>query len=137
MALPKRQRGEEMAGEKILVVDDHKVVCLGFQAELKQEGYDVDIATSGAEAVEKAKVEKYDLIFIDFVMPEMSGTQTAKALRGVSPASKLVMMTGQIRKGHEREETEFFQTAKNVFRLNKPFPPGALAKLAGQALSEK
>jgi twitching motility two-component system response regulator PilH len=65
---------------KILTVDDSKVDLINIQNILTDAGYQVITATSGQEAIDKAKAEKPDLIFLDVVMQEMDGYHVCREL---------------------------------------------------------
>lgn len=65
---------------KILVVDDEQDLCEILQFNLMSEGFDIDVANSGEEAIEKPLTE-YDLILLDVMMGEMSGYRTADKIR--------------------------------------------------------
>ena len=66
---------------KILVVDDEKVIVKGIKFNLENEGYEVDVAYDGAEAVEKAQATEYDLIILDIMMPRMDGLEACMHIR--------------------------------------------------------
>ena len=65
---------------KILVVDDTHTNLLVIQGLLKQTKIQIDLASSGKEALEKASKKKYDIIFLDHRMPHMDGIETKHAL---------------------------------------------------------
>ena len=65
-----------MKKERILVVDDEEHQGLLYEQELTDEGYLVDIVTSGYQALEKVKENMYDLVILDIGMPEMDGLET-------------------------------------------------------------
>ena len=58
---------------KILVVDDEKNIVKGIRFSLLQDGYDVDTAYDGEEAVGKIQGGNYDLILLDVMLPKLSG----------------------------------------------------------------
>jgi CheY-like chemotaxis protein len=60
---------------KILIVDDDENICLLYEEELKDEGYEVSIAHNGKECVERIKTDAPDLIVMDIRMPEMDGIE--------------------------------------------------------------
>jgi CheY-like chemotaxis protein len=66
--------------KKILLVDDSNTVLLMHRMLLKDD-YDLVIATDGKTAIELALQERPDLIFMDLVMPRMSGIEACRALR--------------------------------------------------------
>ncbi|HVN23047.1 MAG TPA: response regulator [Syntrophorhabdales bacterium] len=60
----------------ILIVDDEEHIRLLFKEELEDEGYSVDLASNGLEALEKLKRSAYSLVVLDIKMPGMDGIQT-------------------------------------------------------------
>jgi CheY-like chemotaxis protein len=127
----------EMADEKILVIDDVEIVFSAFREELEKEGFRVDTALSGEAAVEKARSEKYDVIFIDMVMPGMDGIQTCRAIKKISPDSRLIAMTGQIYRGLANKELEFIKAGGRVYYLYKPFQSGEILQVTKNALVDR
>ena len=85
----------ERAGQQrhILVVDDEPLVRYTVQLLLQGDGYVVDEARSGAEALALFKPGKFDMIFTDYLMPEMKGDQLAAAIKSRSPEQPVVMLT--------------------------------------------
>jgi CheY-like chemotaxis protein len=68
----------------ILVVDDNHVLRAVMKRRLTRAGFDVSLATNGAEGVEAARAELPDLILMDMTMPVMDGWAATRALRGDS-----------------------------------------------------
>jgi CheY-like chemotaxis protein len=126
-----------MAEKRILVVDDVEIVFSAFTEELEKEGFIVDTAMSGEAAVQKARTENYDLIFIDMVMPGMDGIQTCRAIKELCPSSRLVAMTGQIYSGLADKELEFIKAGGKIYYLYKPFQSGEILQVTKQALIAK
>ncbi|HOO70459.1 MAG TPA: response regulator [Spirochaetota bacterium] len=60
---------------KLLIVEDEQHQRELYAMELQDEGYDVDQASNGKEAVEMVKTNKYDLVIMDIRMPEMDGIE--------------------------------------------------------------
>jgi twitching motility two-component system response regulator PilH len=65
---------------KILAVDDSKVDLANIENIISEAGYEVITASSGNEAIEKAKTEYPDLIFMDVIMHKMDGYQACREL---------------------------------------------------------
>jgi CheY-like chemotaxis protein len=65
----------EVGMAKILVVEDEQHQRELYAMELVDEGYEIDQASNGKEAVEKVKTNKYDLVIMDIRMPEMDGIE--------------------------------------------------------------
>lgn len=70
----------------VLIVDDNEMNRKLAVALLKPYGVKADVAESGAQALEKIKSTPYDLIFMDYLMPEMDGAETTIHLRGMDEA---------------------------------------------------
>jgi len=66
---------------KVLVVDDNKVNLKIAINMMKSYNFEIEEALSGNECIEKVKTKKYDLIFMDYMMPEMDGIETLKHLK--------------------------------------------------------
>ena len=77
----------------ILVVDDEPLVSYTIQLLLQEDGYAIDRATSGAEALALYEPGKFDMVFTDYFMPEMKGDQLAAAIKKRSPKQPVVMIT--------------------------------------------
>jgi DNA-binding response OmpR family regulator len=80
---------------RILVIDDEPRI-LGFLARgLTAEGYTVDVADNGAEAVRAARRERYDLVLLDLLLPGIDGLSVLRALGHVSPAPPVVIVSAR------------------------------------------
>lgn len=84
-----------MTGEKIdiLVVDDDVSHCTILQALLRGWGYNVALAYSGREALEKASGHVFDLVLCDVRMAEMDGIETLREIKALNPAIPVLIMT--------------------------------------------
>jgi two-component system response regulator (stage 0 sporulation protein F) len=67
--------------KKILIVDDEESIRYLYREELEEEGFIVEVATNGEEALEKLPLFKPDLITLDIKMPGMNGIETLKRIR--------------------------------------------------------
>ena len=79
---------------KILVVDDEKVLVKGICFNLRGEGYEVDAGYDGAQAVEMARNNDYDLIILDLMMPKIEGLQACVKIREFSNVP-IIMLTAR------------------------------------------
>jgi CheY-like chemotaxis protein len=79
---------------KILVVDDEPDWRTGNRKTLELDGYTVQTAASGQEAIRLAGREHFHLAFLDITMPDMDGLTLLAALKGLDPNLKAVMLTG-------------------------------------------
>ncbi len=82
-----------VGAEHILVVDDEPGIRDSLQKILEREGFTVTITDSGTEALDKVRSEHIDLILSDVMMPKMSGIELLRAVKAISPAIEVVMMT--------------------------------------------
>ena len=79
---------------RILVVDDERLLVKGIRFNLENEGYSVAVAYDGAAALELAQQESFDLIVLDWMMPEMDGTEVCMRLREQSDVP-IIMLTAR------------------------------------------
>jgi two-component system response regulator RegX3 len=78
----------------VLVVDDDPGVLDVVAFTLRREGFDVDEETDGARALEAARTRAYDLVILDVMLPQLSGTDVCRALRAESDVP-IVMLTAR------------------------------------------
>jgi DNA-binding response OmpR family regulator len=79
---------------KVLVVDDEKMIVKGIRFSLLQDGYDVDTAYDGDEALQKASENKYDIILLDVMLPKHSGLEVLQQIREFSSVP-VIMLTAK------------------------------------------
>jgi len=111
----------------VLMVDDDPNTCEVFKDVLEAKGYQVGTALSGEEAIEIARENRYDMIFIDMKLPAMNGLETYLALREINPQTVAVMMTA-----YRREMDDLLEKAleKDAYTcLYKPFDMEEVIKL--------
>ncbi len=83
-----------MATPRILVVDDEKHIVELLKLYLTKEGYEVEAAHSGQEAIDKAKARKPDLVVLDLMLPDLDGFEVCRQLRGKSDVP-IIMLTAR------------------------------------------
>lgn len=81
-------------GQKVLVVDDEKLIVKGIRFSLEQDGMEVDCAYDGEEALELAKKSQYDMILLDVMLPKMTGFEVCQQIREFSNVP-IVMLTAK------------------------------------------
>ena len=79
---------------RILVVDDEKVIVKGICFNLRSDGYEVDAGYDGAQAVEMARANHYDLLILDLMMPKIDGLQACMKIREFSNVP-IIMLTAR------------------------------------------
>ena len=80
-------------GSVLLVDDDWDSVNVLSQI-LWNEGYSIDVARHGLEALDRVKAQKHDVAILDYVMPYYQGDELAKLIKGINPDISLILVTG-------------------------------------------
>ncbi len=75
--------------KKILVVEDNEQNLYLATFLLEQSGYEVVTALNGLEAIERAKMEKPDLILMDMQLPEMNGYEATKRIKSIGDINRI------------------------------------------------
>ena len=101
---------------KALVVDDEKSIVKGLKFSLEQDDMEVDCAYDGAEALELAKTNKYDIILLDVMLPEHSGFDVCQAIREFSNVP-VIMLTA---KGDDMDKILGLEYGADDY-ITKPF----------------
>jgi DNA-binding response OmpR family regulator len=78
----------------ILVVDDDKSILRTFTRMLQKNGYEIDSAETGKEAIEKADCRHYDLALVDIRLPDMDGTDLLAQIKNQLQNTIKIMITG-------------------------------------------
>lgn len=113
-----------MAKETILVVEDEANILELIKFNLETEGYRVVTAMSGAEALEKARKGKVDLLLLDLMLPGMDGLEVCKTLKQIEKTSHIpvIMLTA---KGEETDKVVGLELGADDY-VTKPFSPREL-----------
>ena len=93
--------------KSVLVVDDNSTNLMIAKRILESYDLEIDVASSGAEALELAKTKQYRLVFMDQMMPEMDGVEATKELRKLEPeyckTVPVVALTANVDEGAREE----------------------------------
>ena len=101
---------------KILIVDDERVLVKGIKFNLEHEGYQVQDAYDGEEAVELAREGGFDLIILDLMMPKIDGLQACMRIREFSNVP-IIMLTA---KSEDADKLMGFECGADDY-VTKPF----------------
>jgi DNA-binding NtrC family response regulator len=82
-----------MARERILIVEDEKLIRWSIRSRLKEEGYSIDEAENGKEAFQLLRDDDCDLMLLDFRLPDITGLEILERVRQEAPDVSVVMMT--------------------------------------------
>lgn len=116
-----------LSGFNVLVVDDGPVNTMLARSVLQKVGYEVDVAFSGAEALDMMQRKQYQVVLMDIFMPDMDGIETTRLWRQSeirlqrTPAAIIALTANVI----ESERQQFFDAGMNEY-LAKPYHPSEL-----------
>ncbi len=79
---------------RILVVDDDESIRKTMKAILEDEGYIVDLAATGSEAIQKTKEKAYNIALLDIRLPDIEGVELLKLIKDTVPHTRKIMVTG-------------------------------------------
>ena len=99
-----------------MVVDEEKTLVKGIKFNLENEGYQVECAYDGAAAVELARNERFDLLILDVMMPEVDGLEACMRIREFSNVP-IIMLTA---KSEDADKLMGFECGADDY-LTKPF----------------
>lgn len=102
--------------KRILLVDDEPAIIKGLVFSLKQDGYELDSALDGEEALEKFNGNHYDLIVLDVMLPKVDGLTVLRKIREVSSVP-VIMLTA---KGEDMDKILGLEYGADDY-LTKPF----------------
>lgn len=115
----------------VLVVDDEPIVCHSVRRILSKQSCTVEEAFDVDYALQKMKLNKYDLVILDLKMPKRSGLEILDSIKKNYPEVPVVMITG-----FASIETAIEATKAGAFNfVPKPFTPAELSKVAEEALA--
>jgi signal transduction histidine kinase/CheY-like chemotaxis protein len=116
---------------KVLVVDDEVPIIEYFAELLLTYGILADTADNGKDAVELAKLTKYDIVFLDWHMPDFTGEDVAREISLISPSTKIIMISGYDWEEMAKSVAEFGVTDY----IRKPVPPSDIYSKIVQAVN--
>jgi two-component system response regulator (stage 0 sporulation protein F) len=79
--------------KRILVVDDEESIRELYRAELADEGYDVDLAADGIQALRRLEASRPDLVTLDVKMPGIDGIETLRRIREKDTTIPVILVT--------------------------------------------
>jgi DNA-binding NtrC family response regulator len=79
---------------RILIVDDDESIRDTMKAILKDDGFVVDLAATGSEAIQKTKEKAYNIALLDIRLPDMDGVELLKLMKDTVPRIRKIMVTG-------------------------------------------
>jgi DNA-binding response OmpR family regulator len=107
---------------KILVIEDEPGIAFGLESDLQTEGYEVAVVGDGADAVQRARDEVFDLILLDVMLPHKDGFEVCRELRRGGLKTPIILLTA---KTHEAEKILGLDVGADDY-VTKPFSPREL-----------
>jgi len=118
----------------ILVTDDEPYVQRSLSFVFRKEGFEVEVASNGEEALKKAKELKPKIIFLDLMMPKLNGFDTCRAIKSDKELrdSYVIILTA---KGQEVDKERGLSAGADDY-ITKPFSPKEVVAKVRSVLKE-
>lgn len=103
--------------KKVLIVDDSKYIRYALETALQKKGFETHTCINGAEALEAIKVQKYDLIVSDVIMPKCDGFEFWEEMRNIitpNSATPVLFISGGSRTVCRTTALEILRTQAHV-----------------------
>ena len=110
---------------RVLIVDDEPAIQMAIRDELQFEGFHVEVAATGPEAVAVARATNPDVLLLDLMLPGQNGFDVCRTLRKERPDLWIIMLTVR---GHETDRVTGFESGADDY-VTKPF---SLRELVGR-----
>jgi CheY-like chemotaxis protein len=113
---------------KILLVEDDPFIAEIYKKKLESSGYEIINVTSGRAVLKELKEQKFDLVLLDLVLPEMSGTEVLRELRQnkeYDPAIKVVVFSNL---SSSEDQEEVLKLGANGFISKTEFSPSEVVE---------
>jgi DNA-binding NtrC family response regulator len=118
---------------RVLLVDDEQELIEYMVKRLSHKGFEVKGATSGAEALEAAENQTFDVAVLDLKMPEMNGIEVLQRLKEIQPMMQVIMLTG-----HGSMDSALESGRHDAFRfLVKPYEVQGLVDAIEEGFAKK
>lgn len=116
----------------ILVVDDAAFMRMMIRDILEREGYVIQEAVNGRDAIEKYRESNPDLVTLDITMPEMDGVEALREIRRLDPAARVLMVSAM---GQQKMIVDALESGATDF-LVKPFQPTKVLETVKKCLQD-
>lgn len=133
-------KGETMAAIKtVLIIEDDRFIGEMYVRSMRNNGYEVDWVTTGREGYAAASVKKYDLILLDIMLPEQTGTEVLKSLRhgpngDIIAKSRVIVLTNF---DQDDESRTSMQSQADGYLIKADITPRKLLDIISQMTAVK
>ncbi|MEY4730968.1 MAG: hypothetical protein RL020_2126 [Pseudomonadota bacterium] len=121
--------------KRVLIVDDQPHVIRVLKLNLETEGYQVDTAANGHEALQKIAANEPDVLITDIQMPGMSGQELCQSIQANMPTRKFLILV--MTSTTERDQRDWVKTITHLEFLEKPLSPRKLLTRLKQYFSNE
>ena len=116
----------EAPAPRILIVDDDPVIVRLLQINFRLEGYEVDTASRGEDALEKVRANRPDVVILDVMMPGIDGWEVCRQLKE-SPAVRHIPVIFLSARAQDEDRQRGYALGVDEY-VTKPFDPMALVE---------
>lgn len=102
---------------RVLIVEDEPNIVVSLEFLLDHEGYAVQVATTGPEALERAASFRPDLVLLDVMLPGLDGFEVCRALRASAEVPRIILLTAR---GRDAERHKGLDLGADLY-VTKPF----------------
>jgi DNA-binding response OmpR family regulator len=120
--------------KRVLVCDDEPYIVESVSYVVRRAGFEVLIAEDGETALATARREKPDLVFLDIMMPGLTGDEVCRRLKS-DPSTRSIHVVILTARGQEEDERRAMENGADQF-MTKPFSPRKLRAMLHQVLGE-
>jgi DNA-binding NtrC family response regulator len=119
--------------ERILIIDDDETIRKTLAAILEEQGYTVDTARNGSDAVRQSRSHVYNVALIDIRLPDMKGTALLTIMKNTAPRMRTIIITGH---PSLRNAVEALNRGADGYIL-KPFDPAQILRMIKEQLKSQ
>ena len=105
--------------KSILLVDDEKLILVGWKFALESAGYQVETALTGTDAVKKAEEKRPDLVITDLFLPDINGVEICKSIKTMYTDCSVILISGDPFE-LEKIQKDFIKAGGKDWYLQKP-----------------
>ncbi|MEW6058944.1 MAG: response regulator [Actinomycetota bacterium] len=125
---------EEQRKPRILIVDDDPVIIRLLQINFRLEGYEVDAASRGEEALRLVQEHRPDVVVLDVMMPGLDGWEVCRQLKA-DPAVRHIPVIFLSARAQDEDRQRGYALGVDEY-VTKPFDPAHLVEIVGRALAK-